>query len=161
MDIGYTVQKKFFCRMQCIGVVKCEICVITLSKFWINILMPSDLSRQLNLGHSVWNQQLFCNFPARPSLILLQFSQNRICINVLEHALQTFAAIFSVLVFGGILKTSGVTPFIAFCKSHLNLLPYSAINDSTNTTHNLIAFAGHLVMVVLIKGGVKNLVFEH
>ena len=74
------------------------------------------------------------------------------CISVLEHAVQNFAAIFSVFFFGGILKTSGATPFIAICKLPLNLLPYSASHNSTIIADKFMKFAGHLVMVVLIKG---------
>jgi len=62
--------------------------------------------------------------------------------------------------FGGILKTSGVTPFIAICKSRLNLLPYSASHNSTIIADKFMKFAGHLVMVVLIKGCGKNLISE-
>jgi len=58
--------------------------------------MPSDLSRQLNLSHSVSNKNNSCNFPTRPSQIFIIFSQN--VHNVLEHAVQNFAAIFSVFV---------------------------------------------------------------
>jgi len=35
------------------------------------------------------------------------------CINVLQHAVQNYAAMFSVFFFGRNLKTSGVTPFFA------------------------------------------------
>ena len=59
--------------------------------------------------------------------------------------------------FGGILKTSGVTPFITICKSRLNLEP---CRNSTIIADKLMKFAGHLVMVVLIKGCGKNLVSE-
>jgi len=64
------------------------------------------------------------------------------CINVLEHAVQYFTAIFSVFFFGGILKTPGVTPFIAICKSRLNLEPFSASRNSTIIADKLLKFAG-------------------
>ena len=62
--------------------------------------------------------------------------------------------------FGGILKTSEVTPFTPISKSHLNLLPHSASRNSTITADKLRKFAGHLVMVVLIKYHGKNLISE-
>src|SRR6218665_3343703 len=125
--------------------------------------------------------------------------------------------------FGGILKTSCVTPFIAICTSRLILLPYSASHNSTIIADNIadncrkdgisvheawvnsgvpflrvpsgkpmmppadrihpnpgqcsnkirsvayakekiadkfMKFAGHLVMVVLIKGCGKNFISE-
>ena len=58
--------------------------------------------------------------------------------------------------FGGILKTSGVTPLIAICKLRLNLLQYSASHNSTIIAGKFTKFAGHLVMVMLIKGCEKN-----
>src|SRR6218665_1872742 len=63
---------------------------------------------------------------------------------MLEHALENFAAIFSVFFFGGTLKTFGVTSFFEICKSHLNLLPYSASRNSTIIADKLMKFAGHL-----------------
>jgi len=73
------------------------------------------------------------------------------CINVVEHAVQNFAAIFSVFVFGRILKTSMVKLFIAIWKSCPNLLPYVESHKSTTIADKLMKYAGHLVMVVLIK----------
>jgi len=62
--------------------------------------------------------------------------------------------------FGGILKTSGVTPFIAICKSRLNVVLCSASRNST-IADKLMKFAGHLGMVpVLIKDCGKNLISE-
>ena len=62
-----------------------------------------------------------------------------------------FAAISQYCFFGGILKTSGVIPFIVICKSRLNLVPCSASRNFTIIADKLMKFAGHLVMVVLIK----------
>ena len=62
--------------------------------------------------------------------------------------------------FGGILKTSGVTPFIAICKSRLNLVSCSASCNFTIIADKLMKFAGHLVMVMLIKSCGKNLISE-
>ena len=62
--------------------------------------------------------------------------------------------------FGGMLKTSGVTPFIVICKSCLNLVPCSASRNSTIIADKLMKFAGHLVMAVLIKGCGQNLTSE-
>src|SRR6218665_2937629 len=54
--------------------------------------------------------------------------------------------------FGGILKTFGVTPFSAICKSRLNLLPYSASHNSTIIADEFIKFAGHLVYSFIHSG---------
>src|SRR6218665_1758686 len=79
------------------------------------------------------------------------------CTDKLQHAVQTFAAIFSVFVFGGILKTSVVTPFMAICKSH----KFAAMHiQSYVTTLILMKFAGQLVMAVLIKGCGENVISE-
>ena len=61
---------------------------------------------------------------------------------------------------GGILKTSGATPFIAICKSRLNLRLYSASHNSTIIADKFMKFEGHLVMVLLTKDCGKNLISE-
>ena len=62
--------------------------------------------------------------------------------------------------FGVTLKTSGVTPFIAICKSRLNLEPCSASRNCSIIADKLMKFAGHLVVVVLIEDCGKNLISE-
>src|SRR6218665_1159614 len=57
-------------------------------------------------------------------------------------------------------KDVRVTPFIAICKSRLNLAPCSASRNSTIIADKLMKFAGHLVMVVLIEDCEKNLISE-
>jgi len=82
------------------------------------------------------------------------------CINVLEHAVQNFAALFLVFFFGVILKTSGVTPCFAIFKLRLNLLSYSASRSSTIIADKLMKFVGHLAMMVLIMGCGKYFISE-
>src|SRR6218665_406336 len=62
--------------------------------------------------------------------------------------------------FDGILKTSRVPPLIAIWESCLNLLRYSESHKSTIIADKLIKFAGHLAMVIVIKGCRKNLISE-
>src|SRR6218665_2990940 len=98
--------------------------------------------------------------PARPCQILIKFSQN------VHQCVRTCCAKFC----GNILSTilfwrkfkdvRGDTRFFVSCKSRLNLLPYSASRNSTIIADKLMKFAGHLVMVVLIKGCWKNLISE-
>jgi len=78
--------------------------------------------------------------------------QNMLCKILQQYSQYSF--------FGRILKTSGVTPFIAICKSRLNLLSYSASHNSTIIVDKFMNFAGDLVMVVLIMGCGKNLISE-
>src|SRR6218665_795107 len=60
--------------------------------------------------------------------------------------------------FDGILKTSRVPHLFAIWESCLNLLQYSESHKSTIIADKLIKFAGHLVMVIVIKGCGKNLI---
>ena len=60
-------------------------------------------------------------------------------------------------IFDGILKTSTVTPL---SQSRLKLLPYSVGEMSVIIVDKLMKIAGHLVIVVLIKGYWKNLISD-
>src|SRR6218665_2115860 len=89
----------------------------------------------------------------------MKFSQNvhwciRICC---AKSLQQYS---QYSFFDGILKTSRVPPLIAILESCLNLLRYSESHKSTIIADKLIKFAGHLAMVIVIKGCGKNLISE-
>ena len=81
----------------------------------------------------------------------------------LEHAVQTFEAIFSVFFFWQNFKDVRGDPVYRDkpnWKSRLNLVPCSASRNSIIIADKLMKFAGHLVMLVLIRGCGKNLISE-
>ena len=83
--------------------------------------------------------------------------QCRVCINVLEQAVQMFTTTFSIFFFDRILKTSRATPFIVIWKSRLSLQSYSEGHKPTIFADKLITFVVHLVMVVANEGPLEEL----
>ena len=82
------------------------------------------------------------------------------CINVLQHALQNFTVIFLFFFFWQNFEVMWGGSFIAIWKSRLNALPYSEGHKSSIIADKLMKFAGHLDIVVLIKGCWNNLISD-
>ena len=80
------------------------------------------------------------------------------CINVLEHAVQNFSAIFSVFFLAEFQRQIRLR--LSRFANHINLKAFPAIHNSTTIADKLMKFAGQLALVVLIKGCLKHVISE-
>jgi len=76
-----------------------------------------------------------------------------LCRSLLQYSQYSF--------FDESLNTSRVTSFNMIWKSCFHLLPYSEGSKSNIISDKMMKFAGHLIMMVLIKGYWKNFMYTY
>ena len=81
---------------------------------------------------------------------------HRMCINVLEHAVQNFRTIFLVVFFWRIFKDVWGDPVFRYRNSCLNFLPCLEGYNSSVIVDKWMKFAGHIVCDMLIKAWLKK-----